>query len=308
MPLFHLHTFLFVSVVGALWAVAARRVKQAWPALAWALVPATWSVFEVTEGFRAASLVWWKPGWVIESQNPVVFLTVNFGLWLPVVVVALVRAWRRREREALLTIGPGLGLFVLLFFLMLAPWDWDNTKVMLWCFLVMVPSTFELLVRPLTPSIRAAVVVLLLLPGAVTVVKASLPGGPRIVVADRAELEGVCAAVSALDPSERVAVAPTFNHPVGLCGQAIPVGYGGHLWSHGIDGRDLDRKVRRLMWGEPGWDEAARSLDVRAVFWGPRERQAYPSSARPWESGGRRIASGPWGTLFLLRPDPTPDR
>jgi hypothetical protein len=308
MPLFHLHTFLFVSVVGALWAVSARRVKEAWPALAWALVPATWSVFEVTEGFRSASLVWWKPGWVIESQNPVIFLAVNFGLWLPVVVVALGRACRRRDREALLTIGPGLGLFVLLFFLMLAPWDWDNTKVMLWCFLIVLPSTFALVLRPLALSLRAGLVVLLLLPGAVTVVRASLPSGPRIVVADRVELEGVCAAVSALDPADRVAVAPTFNHPVGLCGQAIPVGYGGHLWSHGIDGRELERKVQQLMWGEPGWAEAARALDVHAIFWGAREHQAYPSSPRPWASSGRRIASGPWGDLFLVRPDPTPDR
>src|SRR5262249_26531565 len=176
---------------------------------------------EVTEGFRAASLVWWKPGWVIESQNPIVFLAANFGLWLPLVILALGRAWRRRDREALLTVGSGLGLFALLFFLMLAPWDWDNTKVMLWCYLVVLPSTFELAVRPFAPWIRGVALVLLLLPGAVTVVKASLPGGMQIVVADRAELESVCAAVRGLDPSERVAVSPPFNHPLALCGPAL---------------------------------------------------------------------------------------
>jgi hypothetical protein len=300
MPLFHLHTFLFLSVIAALWALAARRVKEAWPALAWAVVPATWSVFEVTEGFRSASLVWWKWGWVIGPQNPAVFLAVNFGLWLPLVVVALVRAWRRRDREARLTIGPGLGLFALLFFLMLAPWDWDNTKVMLWCFLVVLPSTFDLVLRPLRPVARVAAILLLVLPGVVAITRASLPGGMRIVVADRAEIERVCTAVRRLPPAERVAVDPTFNHPVGLCGQAIPVGYGGHLWSHGIAAADLERNINTLMAGEPGWAAAARALDVRAVFWGPRERQAYPSSPRPWEASGRRIAAGPWGDLFLL--------
>jgi hypothetical protein len=87
---------------------------------------------------------------------------------------------------------------------------------------------------------------------------------------------------------------------VGLCGQAIPVGYGGHLWSHGIASADLERNIETLMTGEPGWAAAARALDVRAVFWGPRERQAYPSSPRPWEASGRRITAGPWGDLFLL--------
>ena len=158
---------------------------MALPTLAWAFPFATWCVWQVTEGFRSASLVWWKPGWVMGSQNPVVFLALNFGVWLPLVLVALVRAWRRRDREALFTLGPGLGLFTLLFFVMLAPWDWDNTKVMLWCFLIVLPSAFDLVVRPLALPLRAAVVVLLLLPGAVTVVQASLPRRPQAVVADR---------------------------------------------------------------------------------------------------------------------------
>jgi hypothetical protein len=300
LPLFHLHTFLFVSLVGALWAVATRRVAEAWPTLAWAFPPATWCVWQVTEGFRSASLVWWKPGWVIGNQNPLVFLAWNFGLWLPLVVLALARAWRRRDREALLTLGPGLGGFAVLFFVMLAPWDWDNTKVMLWCFLIVLPSTFELVVRPLAMPLRTAVIVLLFLPGAATVVQASLPGRSRIVVADRRELQGVCEAVAALPPHHRVAVAPTFNHPVALCGQSVAAGYSGHLWSHGIAAEELERNVSRLMKGEPGWSEAARALRVRAVFWGPREVQEFPSSSRPWESSATRIAFGTWGELFGL--------
>ena len=117
---------------------------------------------------------------------------------------------------------------------MLAPWDWDNTKVMLWCFLLVLPPTFELAVRPLPPAPRMALLALLFLPGAVAVTRASLPSRPPIVVADRREVEAVCAAVRALAPGERVAVAQTFNHPVALCGQSIVAGYSGHLWSHGI--------------------------------------------------------------------------
>jgi hypothetical protein len=300
LPLFHLHTFLFVSIVGALWAVLTRRLKEALATLVWAFPFATWCVWQVTDGFQSASLVWWKPGWVMGSQNPLVFLALNFGLWLPLVLVALVRAWRRRDREALFTLGPGLGGFILLFFVMLAPWDWDNTKVMLWCFLIVLPSVFELVVRPLALPLRTAVVVLLLLPGAVAIVQASLPRRPPAVVADRGELEGVCATIKALAPAERVVVTPTFNHPVALCGQAIAAGYSGHLWSHGIAAEDLERNVVRVLAGEPGWTESARALGVRALFWGPREAKAFPSSARPWESSAVRIGSGTWGDLFRL--------
>jgi hypothetical protein len=302
LPLFHIHTFLFVSLVGALWAVATRRVADGWPALAWAFLPATWCVSEVTDGFRSSSLVWWKPGWVMGDQNPLAFLAWNFGLWLPLVGVALVRAWRGRDREALLTLGPGLLGFASLFFVMLAPWDWDNTKVMLWCFLIVLPSAFELVLRPLARPLRTAGIVLLVLPGVATVVQASLPGRARIAVADRQELRDVCGAVAALPPEQRVAVAPTFNHPVALCGQAVAAGYGGHLWSHGIAAEALERNVRRLMNGEAGWREAARALGVRAIFWGPREEQEFPSSTRPWESSGKPLASGSWGRLLRLEP------
>ncbi|HEY7513686.1 MAG TPA: hypothetical protein VIC87_04385, partial [Vicinamibacteria bacterium] len=189
-----------------------------------------------------------------------------------------------------------------LFFVMLAPWDWDNTKVMLWCFLIVLPSAFELVLRPLARPLRTAGIVLLVLPGVATVVQASLPGRARIAVADRQELRDVCGAVAALPPEQRVAVAPTFNHPVALCGQAVAAGYGGHLWSHGIAAEALERNVRRLMNGEAGWREAARALGVRAIFWGPREEQEFPSSTRPWESSGKPLASGSWGRLLRLEP------
>ena len=79
MPLVHLHTFTFVSVVYAAWALGNRRLRPAVPTLAWAFLPATWAVWQVTEGFRAASLVGWRPGWMIGGEGPLVFLLLNFG-------------------------------------------------------------------------------------------------------------------------------------------------------------------------------------------------------------------------------------
>jgi hypothetical protein len=236
----------------------------------------------------------------MDGRNPFVFLAGNFGLWLPVLVAALVIAVRRRDRPAMLTLAPGLGVFILLFFLMLAPWDWDNTKVMLWCFLLVLPPVFALAVRPLTPALRAALLVLLFLPGFVTVARATFPPAPGIVVSERAELEGVCAAVKALAVGERVATVQTFNHPVALCGQPLVAGYAGHLWSHGIASEGRERGLLVLMNGAPGWREAARVVGARAVFWGPRERQAFPSSSRAWEATEALIGSGSWGRLYRI--------
>jgi hypothetical protein len=40
LPLFHLHTFLFVSLIFAAWTALSRRWADAWPTLAWAVLPA----------------------------------------------------------------------------------------------------------------------------------------------------------------------------------------------------------------------------------------------------------------------------
>ncbi|HEX9189728.1 MAG TPA: hypothetical protein VGB87_21820 [Vicinamibacteria bacterium] len=298
LPLVHLHTFLFVSLVAAAWAVGGRRVRQALPTLAWAVLPATWSIFQVTDGFRAASLVGWKPGWTIGAQNPAVFLLVNFGLFLPLALVALALAWRERRREELLVLAPALAVFAALFLVRLAPWDWDNTKVMLWCYVTALAPIGSLVLARAPRTRRAALVVGLLFSGAVSVLGASLGRGPRLQVLDVAEHDGVCRALAGL-PTTRVAAVPTFNHPVALCGRMVVAGYPGHLWSHGLDAKAIELRLSRLMRGESGWREDARALGASHVFWGPRERQTYGGSSRPWASRSP-AAAGPWGALYAV--------
>ncbi len=299
LPLVHLHTFLFVSVVGAVWAYGAHRVRAALPALAWAVVPAVWSVFQVTDGFRAASLAGWNLGWTVGNRNPAVFLIVNFGFFLPLAVAALVVGIRIRRREELLVLGPALAVFAALFVVRLAPWEWDNTKVMLWCYVAALPPIGTLVLARVRPAWRTVLVVGLLFSGAVSVAGAWVERGPRLEILDEAEYASVCRALEG-ERTERVAVAPTFNHPVALCGRAIVAGYGGHLWSHGLNAAPVVARLERLMRGAPGWRDEARALGVSHVYWGPREQRAYADSTQPWREAARPVASGAWGALYRL--------
>jgi hypothetical protein len=299
MPLVHLHTFLFVSLLAAVWAIGTQRVRAVLPSLAWAAGPAAWSVFQVTDGFRAAALVGWKPGWTMGDQNPVVFLLVNFGLFLPLALAALAVGVRERRREELLVLGPALAVFAALFLVRLAPWAWDNTKVMLWCYLAALPPVAALVLARAAVPWRVAFVVALLFSGAVSVLGASLGRGPRLEVLVPAEYEGVCRALERVRPS-RTATVPTFNHPVALCGWPIVAGYAGHLWSHGLDGAALTRRLACLMRGEPGWRDEARALGASHLYWGPREQEAYPASTQPWRDVAARVAAGPWGAVYRL--------
>ena len=299
LPIVHLHTFAFVSLLWLVWAVGGGRWRAALASGAVAVAPAAWAAWQVTGGLGAASLAGWSPGWTIGRANPVVFLALNFGLFIPLALAALVVAVRERRREDLLVLGPALAVFAGLFAVRLAPWAWDNTKVMLWCYVVALPAIEATVLARLRIGWRAALLILFLFSGAESVVAASAGRGLRLDVFEREEYEAVCASVSGLDRDERVATAQVHNHPVALCGQPIVAGYGGHLWSHGLDARAVEAGLARLMNGSGDYRAAGRALGARYLFWGPRERLAYPRSTRPWEASAP-VASGRWGALYRL--------
>jgi hypothetical protein len=297
LPLFHAHTFLFVSLMVAIWALARRKVGQALGPFLVALAPASWSVLEVTEGLRAGSIAWWKPGWTIGARNPGLFLLVSFGAYLPLAVWALIRASQRRDVEARLLLVPGLVFFVTLFFVMLAPWDWDNTKLMLWCYVLLLPPMADVVGRiPAWP--RAALHVLLFYSGALSVA-AACSSQRAVPVLEIEEGAAVCSALSGIPPGSRIATAQIFNHPVALCGHALVAGYSGHLWSHGIDAKAVETRLADLMKGRTGWRELARELDARYLYWGPRESSAYAGGTQPWNEA-TPVAEGAWGRLYAL--------
>lgn len=299
LPLVHLHSFAFVSLLWLVWTLGGGRWREAAPALAVALVPAAWAVWEVTGGPGVASLIGWSPGWTMERANPILFLAVNFGLFLPLAVAAFAVALRERHREHLLVLGPSLCVFASLFLVRLAPWAWDNTKVMVWCYLAALPAIDALVLARASPPGRAALVVLFFFSGAESVVAASAGRVQRLDVLDRQEYEQVCAAVAPLSRDERVATAQVHNHPVALCGQPIVAGYGGHLWSHGLDAAAIEAGLARLMNGQGDYRAEARGVGARYLFWGPREEVAFPKSSRPWVTT-RPVASGAWGALYRV--------
>jgi len=243
--------------------------------------------------------VGWARGWVIGDRSVVLFLLKNFGLLVPLVVVLVWLALRRRLADWRLTVLPAIAIWAVLFFVKLAPWAWDNTKVMVWCYLLLLPALGDLLFRLAKPW-RAALIALWLAPGAWTVAETTfMPQGDLDVYAV-ATRRAVCEAVRHLPPDARVATKPTFNHPVALCGQPIVEGYAGHLWSHGIDSRLVDRRLRTLMLGLPGWEQAAQELQAGYLFWGYGEGGEFALSARPWEASRRVVAEGDWGRLYSL--------
>ncbi len=338
MPLFNLHAFVFLSVVLASVFLAGRGGRAERGSLVVvvaAFLPATGLVWLVTGGFAAKSLIRWYPGWMQEDGGWWFWL-LNFGLWIPLGVWLLLRIvwWRDEEgpvfdkeghdAAGLLTLPdeepsggraaaarsmraawafcfPAMAVFALCCLISFATWPWDNTKLMLWSLLVLAPFMWSLLLAALPWWARGLLCFGLFFSGALALA-AGLDQRHGYQLADRAEWAQVAHAVGRLPAASRVAVVPIYDHPVLLCGQAVSMGYDGHLWSHGHDYGAVQRDLGILMAGEPGWEDAARRLGVRYLFWGRRESAKYPQSFQPWKRGATVLDRSPAGTLFDLVP------
>jgi hypothetical protein len=128
MPLFHVHTFLSLSIVlVCLFAFGEMSTrKQIAILILSAVLPATFFVWLITDHFGASSMLKWQPGWVqnigdfayplghartetgqmgfLRNLDQVLeFWFINFGFFLPLLIAYVVflgmRAWRGRTSE-----------------------------------------------------------------------------------------------------------------------------------------------------------------------------------------------------------------
>jgi uncharacterized membrane protein len=75
-------------------------------------------------------------------------------------------------------------------------------------------------------------------------------------------------------PRSLILHAPTYNHPVYLSGRQSLMGYGGHLWSQGIDYAAREAEVSRVYQGAPDAAQLLTKYGVEYVVVGPLEQSS----------------------------------
>jgi hypothetical protein len=309
LPLFHLHTFLFLSLLLLWWFVFGNPNWRGHLLclVGLSVVPASLLVYFVT-GFSKSGAIAWQPGWLKPpDQSAWSFWLINFGLFLPLVVALLVylcfpaRPMDPVSKQNLrLFVVPSVLVFVACAFVRFAPWAWDNTKLLLWAYLVLMFCLWQGFFIRWPWWTRVPVFLLLFFSGAVSLLGGLLPIHTKegYAIGDAQEWRNVEQAIAGFGPEKVFAVYPTYNHPVLVAGHRVVLGFPGHLWSHGLVYRPYEIQLTRLMRGDPHWPEICRALKVDYIFWGRFEQAHYPVSTRPWEQTCPVIASGSWGQVF----------
>lgn len=312
MPLFHIHTFLFLSAMLGAWLLVPAVSGRPAPRGAIvklgcvAFLPATLLIAKLTGGGRCGSAIHCTAGWIGKDLSFSQSVFENFGV-LPVLVVALLGwLWQRRgkpeTRELTAVALPAMALFGVACFVIFASWEWDNTKLLIWSYLAVLPA-LDAMLRTCSRPLRAMACCALFFSGAV-----SLAGGldgshTNYTLASREELDALSPALRPLPVTATFACLPTYNHPLLLLGRNVVAGYEGHLSSHGIDYLPRFHALEQLLKGEPDWPECARQLGADYLFWGKREQEKY-GAGDPWQGKLPLVAEGTWGAIYDLRAAP----
>lgn len=284
LPLFHLHSFVAVSLLVGAQAAALGRpgLEKLWtsPSLRWALGPGT---VLVVLGLWGAPLgaVHLDAFWTFTWPQVLWEVPYNFGPWL-LLPAALLWRWPALQVGQRAELLAALGLGGVFFHVMLAPWAWDNVKVLVWPALALARLASEALPPLLPRGGQVAAAVVLCLSGTVSLAVSwgpPLQRGQALYRFD--DLASTESATRGLPRGSVFAAAPTHDHPLTSLGRPRVVGYPGHLWSHGIDGQERLRKLDALMRGAPGWRALARELGATHIIWGRAERETYGAEARP---------------------------
>lgn len=281
LPLFSIHTFLyFVGLLICL--IIFNTNREYWIVLlAVSTLPSLLCLWLVT-GFEGEGKIFWNPGWM-PNGNTLTFWINNFGVIIPLMVIC---TWQclTNSTDRAFAIGASC-CFVLCTIVSFAPWPWDNTKLMVWSWITILPLIWEHILRHLAVGFRIIVLAALFITGATSVAYRTTTN-PNIILLRLEEKWKAQELTKGLDRTSKIAAAPTYNHPLSMLGFPLIAGYEGHLWSHGINYRKELSLLKKVLQGEAGWEDSAKQLGINYIYWGNEERKMFPTSAKLWEAAG----------------------
>lgn len=272
-----------MAAAGALvaWILLPRNQRALWTwffavALIVALPQMWWSTHN--SAVNAAKFFEWQFGWDRGQENALFFWLKNTGAFIPLTIAALL--WRR-DKQAL--VGPKLMIFSLPFALCfiipnvikLAPWIWDNIKVLFYWWLASAPLVALLLTRLWRQKGLNRVTAIILfacvtLAGALDVASIVLRSNEyQIFSTPGVQFSEL---IKNQVPTNVVVIhAPVHNHPVFLTGRRSLLGYPGHVWTHGLEFSQREAEIKRVYAGAPDALAILRKYDVAYAVVGPLE-------------------------------------
>ena len=297
LPLVHLHSLVVLFVLGVSVLVLKPEYWREWiafgvgvaiiavPELAWATIGSA---------TNAKAFIGYYFGWDSGEQNFIMFWIKNTGLFFPILFLGIYLAFTNKNIEPedkkkksrhsalgtrhLLFYLPFLFCFVVSNVMRLAPWQWDNIKVLIYWFIGSLPFAAVALVwlfnkNNVLKIAAAGCFFILIFSGALDVYHtASRQISMKIFSADDVRIAERIKELT--EPQALFANSPSFiNSPVVLSGRRSVMRYVGHLSSYGIDYKEREEDLKKIYQGNATADILIKKYGIEYIIVTPEEKR-----------------------------------
>jgi len=326
LPMLHAHGFFAVMIASAVMFLLFR--SKEWisffvPCLLLALPQAWWlsgtpvknRLFTAHLGWEASDLDQFPAGFGVNAlfdlvarqgliQKITIFWAINAGVFIILLVAALISRKITTDQQRRFYL-PFCLWFIVPNIVLLAPWPWDNIKVLVYWSLVSCPLIAAVLAQLFTRKIAGralafALLLILTFSGALDVIRAlspvevlSLFGTDELVVAGMLRTQ--------TSPRSVILHAPIHNSVVALTGRRSVMGYPGHLWTHGIEYQAREAEVATIYRGGTEIEEIFSRLKVDYLIISPVERAKFVVDESFFENRYRRIIDHAGYHVYQIR-------
>lgn len=237
----------------------------------------------------------WQFGWMAHEENFFLFWFKNTGLFVPLLILAFLKV--KSFKEKFLIFLPAQLIFIIPNLFLLAPWEYDNLKVLTYWFLLSSPLVASLLVflkkkRFFFVKIIASFLFLtLIITGLIDVFNLFSLDKKSFLLWQNKDLKIAEFCQKNTAPQAIFLTAPVHNNPVNcLAGRKILLGYPGTAWTWGLEIGEREKEIKKIYKGDKETPLLLNKYDVDYIFVGPIEKNPpYSANLDFFEKNFKKI-------------------
>ncbi len=236
-------------------------------------------------------------GWT-SKENLIWFWFKNLGLFLPILVLSLL--WLVKKRKLFILYIPFLLIFAISNLFIFQPWDFDNSKLLVyWYFASSIVVAYFLYDQLLSENTFKKILATFII--AVTIFSGSLDIFRTFTKTSNYQIFStndlrVADSVKNLTQKDSLFVtASNHNHPIpALTGRSTLVGFHGWLWSHGLPYESKAQDVKQIYLGGKESETIISKYKIDYVTIGPNERQEFNINEKYFQKYPKINLIGGW--------------
>lgn len=238
-------------------------------------------IFYIFHSGNVSGFLQFYPGWLSNAKalntNFFYFWMLNWGFFLPIAVFSI---WKKKLYKHFLILG-AIIIFIICNLFILQPYDWDNSKLFTWVYLLFsIPVTLflvDLWSKKIQWKIISIVLfIIIIASGALDLIRLTHAEelSAQFLSADEIYLAESFRKIS--NPADIVLTSDKHNHWVStLTGRQILMGYNGWLWSYGINYEKRREEILKMFSGSSEAGDLLKHYNIRYVVIGPSERTDF---------------------------------